>query len=162
MVAILDWFPHKQQAAHMRLVSRAWRDAFNNSVRCISIHSNLRLLPHSTSYFPGLNHLCVSHTNAEAAVAAVRLLGMPSRAKLVTLEIGNTVMPGAPTQLHQLTALRALSLTSCKLRELARCRLHLLPGLQSLDLSANQLEGEGVLCVCVSGGSGGVLSVCAL
>jgi hypothetical protein len=89
-LAILTWFPDKQQALPLRAVCKSWLSAFNGCTRTITINSQLRLLPASTSHFPALGHLCVSHTTAAAADAAVKLLGVPSAATLSTLEISNT------------------------------------------------------------------------
>jgi hypothetical protein len=88
----LACFPDKQKAVPLRAVCRAWRDLFNSSVHCITIHSNLQLLPKDPSRFPNLRHLCISQTNSTAAKAAVLLLGVPNCKELTMLEISNTWM----------------------------------------------------------------------
>lgn len=92
LLAILACFPDKQKAVPLRAVCKAWRDLFNSSVHCITIHSNLQLLPKSPSRFPNLRHLCISQTNSTAAKAAVLLLGVPNYQELTMLEISNTWM----------------------------------------------------------------------
>jgi hypothetical protein len=92
LLAILACFPDKQKAVPLRAVCKAWRDLFNSSVHCITIHSNLQLLPKEPSRFPNLRHLCISQTNSTAAKAAVLLLGVPNCKELTMLEISNTWM----------------------------------------------------------------------
>lgn len=141
MLAILDCFPDKQKAVPLRAVCKAWRDLFNASVHCITIHSNLQLLPQYPSRFPNLRHLCISQTNSTAAKAAVRLLGVPNCKALTMLEISNTWMQEPPPDLHKLTSLKTLSITSCRMKALTVAKLHLLPKLEVLDLSSNLLSG---------------------
>ena len=141
LLAILECFPDKQKAVPLRAVCRAWRDLFNSSVHCITIHSNLQLLPQNPSRFPNLRHLCISQTNSTAAKAAVRLLGVPNCKVLTMLEISNTWMQEPPSDLHKLTALKTLSITNCKMKGVSGAKLHLLPDLTVLDLSSNNLAG---------------------
>jgi hypothetical protein len=46
-----------------------------------------------------------------------------------------------PSDLHRLTNLKTLSITSCRMKELASAHLHMLPCLEVLDLSSNSLAG---------------------
>lgn len=151
LLAILACFPDKQKAVPLRAVCRTWRDLFNSSVNTITIHSNLQLLPNSPSRFPNLRHLCVSQTNATAAKAAVQLLGVPNCQQLTMLEISNIMMHEPPAELHLLTSLKCLSITSCRVKSVAAANLHKLPRLEVLDLSSNNLAGGLVghtqLCV---------------
>jgi hypothetical protein len=51
----------------MRCVCRAWRDGFDQTVKCVTLHSNVLLLPQSPSRFPNMQHLVVSHISHSAA-----------------------------------------------------------------------------------------------
>jgi hypothetical protein len=142
LLAILACFPDKQKAVPLRVVCKAWRDLFNSSVHCITIHSNLQLLPQNPSRFPNLRHLCISQTNSTAAKAAVRLLGVPNCKELTMVEISNTWMQEPPSDLYRLTSLKTLAITSCRMKTLDSAQLHMLPQLEVLDLSSNSLSGE--------------------
>jgi hypothetical protein len=48
-----------------------------------------------------------------------------------------------PADLHRLTNLKTLSVTSCRMKTLGAAQLHMLPCLEVLDLSSNNLGGEG-------------------
>lgn len=158
LLTILECFPAKQAAVPLRAVCRAWRDLFNSSVHCITIHSNLQLLPQNPSRFPNLRHLCISQTNSTAAKAAVRMLGVPNCATLTMLEISNTWMLEPPLDLHKLTALKTLSITNCKMKSVMSAQLHVLPHLQALDLSSNNLEGMRLFL----GGKGQTVPGCCM
>lgn len=128
---------HTQQV--MRTVCRSWRDGFDLTVRCITIHSNVLLLPQSPSSFANLQHLVVGHISNSAAQAAIRLLAMPSPS-LSVLELSHSMLNAVPPDLQQLVGLKTLVMTSNRLKSLAGGRLHLLPNLEHLDLSNNLLS----------------------
>lgn len=139
LLAILACFPDKQKAVPLRAVCRAWRDLFNSTVNTITIHSSQGSLPKYPCKFPNLRHLCISQTNSTAAKAAVQLLGVPNYNELTMLEITSVWMQEPPSDLHRLTNLKTLSITSCRMKELASAHLHMLPCLEVLDLSSNSL-----------------------
>jgi hypothetical protein len=51
----------------MRCVCRAWRDGFDQTVKCLTLHSNVLLLPQSPTHFPNMQHLVVSHISHSGA-----------------------------------------------------------------------------------------------
>jgi hypothetical protein len=62
----------------MRGVCKAWRDVFDQSTRCLAIHTNLALLPQHSAAFPNLRHLVVSHTNNAAVQVDPLLVSFPA------------------------------------------------------------------------------------
>uniref|UniRef100_A0A383WGQ2 F-box domain-containing protein n=1 Tax=Tetradesmus obliquus TaxID=3088 RepID=A0A383WGQ2_TETOB len=138
LVAIIEKFSSKNDAAVMRCVCRAWRDGFDATVKCVTLHSNVALLPQSPSRFPNMQHLVVSHCSHSGAQAAIHALALPA-AHLSVLELSHSMLSSVPPDLHQLAGLRTLVLSSNRLKELRGAKLHMLPQLEHLDLSCNLL-----------------------
>ncbi|KAF6252070.1 hypothetical protein COO60DRAFT_1628668 [Scenedesmus sp. NREL 46B-D3] len=152
LLAIMQRFASKNDAAVMRCVCRSWRHGFDQTVRCVTLHSNVLLLPQSPSRFPNMQHLVVSHISHSGAQAAIRMLALPA-AHLCILELSHSMLSSVPPDLHQLQGLRTLVLSSNRLKELKAAKLHMLPQLghtlRKLNVSENSLgflpEGLGGL-----------------
>ncbi|KAF8055828.1 hypothetical protein HT031_006603 [Scenedesmus sp. PABB004] len=136
LVSIISRFSDKNEAAVMRAVCRAWRDAFNATVHTVSVHSTI--LPAASRGFPHLQHLVVSHTSNAAALAAVRLLAQPC-AGLCVLELSNSMLSAAPPDLGGLPHLKVLVMTANRIKTLAGAGLHRCEALETLILSNNML-----------------------
>lgn len=129
--AILAFFPDKDCALALRATCRAWLAAFDAGVATIAIHSSSPAGA-AAPRFPALRHLCVTHTGAPAAKAAVARVAVPSAATLAVLEVSHVGLAEPPSELWRLSRLITLSLTACRLRVLSGAKLHLLPQLQVL------------------------------